>query len=77
MPTVQRFAGFTIYMYADDHPPPHFHVRGPGFGGVILLSNLEMDRGVLPPGILDEAVKWASRNKDVLYEQWRRLNDRD
>lgn len=25
MPSISRFFGITIYMYPDDHNPPHFH----------------------------------------------------
>jgi hypothetical protein len=30
VPTVSRFRGTTIYMYHDDHEPPHFHARYAG-----------------------------------------------
>ena len=26
MPEISRFYGIIIYMYIDDHNPPHFHV---------------------------------------------------
>ena len=26
MPEISRFYGILIYMYVDDHNPPHFHV---------------------------------------------------
>ena len=25
MPSISRFFGIVIYMYPDDHNPPHFH----------------------------------------------------
>jgi hypothetical protein len=27
MPEIARFYGVTIFMYFDDHPPPHLHAR--------------------------------------------------
>lgn len=32
MPAISMFYGIRIYMYARDHPAPHFHARyhGPG-----------------------------------------------
>ena len=27
VPTISRFYGIVIRMYANDHPPPHFHAR--------------------------------------------------
>jgi hypothetical protein len=29
MPRIERLAAVSIYIYADDHAPPHFHVKGP------------------------------------------------
>lgn len=77
MPSVMRFDQFTIYIYADDHAPPHFHVVGHGFNATIRLSDLSLDRGRLPPGILAEAIRWAAANLDDLKAAWETYNARD
>lgn len=77
MPSVMRFDQFTIYIYADDHAPPHFHVVGRGFNATIRLSDLSLNRGQLPPGIFAQAVTWAAANLDELKAAWETYNARD
>lgn len=77
MPSVQRFAQFTIDIYGDDHAPPHCHVVGRGFKAMVRLSDLQIDRGTLPRGIYAEAVTWAAANLEILTAGWNDLNDRD
>jgi len=38
MPTVLRFAGLRVTIYANDHPPPHVHVIGANGEAVFLLE---------------------------------------
>jgi hypothetical protein len=35
MPELARFYGIVIRMYADDHPPPHFHAQYAEFSAII------------------------------------------
>ena len=77
MPSVARFDRFTIYVYADDHAPPHFHVVGRDFNATVLIADLSLDRGRLPPGIFAEAVAWAAENLDTLNGAWETYNARD
>ena len=51
MPTIQRLRNFKVCMYADDHDPPHFHVLGPGWSGVIDLDTHTVCRGTFKAGI--------------------------
>ncbi|MGU3536258.1 DUF4160 domain-containing protein [Methylobacterium sp. A54F] len=76
MATVHRSERFKICVYADDHPPPHFHVVGRGFKATILLASLSLDAGKLPPEIMAEAVTWAAANLGTLRSEWERLNER-
>lgn len=77
MPSIQRFSAFTVYVYADDHAPPHFHVVGRGFNAAINISTLQIQRGTLSPGILAEAITWAATNRTTLVNAWEDLNERD
>ena len=51
-PATPEFFGIAIYMYFDDHPPPHFHARYAGFEAVIRIDDLRVERGELPPRAL-------------------------
>ncbi len=77
MPSVQRFDRFTIYVYGDDHAPPHFHVVGRGFKAIVRLSDLRIDRGMLPREVYRQAITWAEANLETLKTAWSDLNDRD
>jgi hypothetical protein len=77
MPTLHRLSSAKACMYADDHEPPHFHLLGIGWSGVIDLDTLAIRRGAIPKRDYLEAVQWAQANKAFLLSEWRRLNERD
>lgn len=78
MPSIQRLANVTIYIYADDHAPPHFHIRGPNSPGAqIEIETLRLMRGECHPRDLAEAITWAARNQPLLRAKWSELNERD
>jgi hypothetical protein len=76
MPTIARLSGAVIRMYADDHPPPHFHLVGAKSDAMIRLDTLDMLRGVADRRDLAEAVAWARSNLGALEMEWTRLNER-
>ena len=45
MPKIVRLANVAIYMYADDHAPPHFHMLGPESDALVELESLRVVRG--------------------------------
>jgi hypothetical protein len=55
-----RFLGIIIYMYYDDHPPPHFHARYGRHIAVIDIDTLAVLRGRLPPRALGLVIEWAA-----------------
>ncbi len=77
MPTIQRLANVTIYIYPDDHAPPHFHVRGPHSNIQIEIKTLQVLRGSYRPVDLAEAITWAARHQPLLREKWREFNERE
>ena len=42
MPEICRFFGIIISMFADDHNPPHFHIRYGDYNAIITL-----DKGIV------------------------------
>jgi hypothetical protein len=77
VPQIHRFTGRVKICMYPDHAPPHFHLRGPGWSAVISLSSLTILRGYAPPKELRRAVDWARANKELLKQEWERLNERD
>lgn len=42
MPEISRFFGIIIFMYFDDHNPPHFHVKYNEERAVFSILDLKM-----------------------------------
>jgi len=79
MPQVARFSNATLYIYAGDHAPPHFHLLGPDVSCQITIQTLEVLRGSIDSRILAEVKSWANHpaNRTLLRKIWRDLNERD
>lgn len=70
-------SGAAIYIYADDHAPPHFHVRGARSNAQIRIEDLQVMRGFILKADLVEAIEFAVGNSDLLDTKWRESNERD
>ena len=77
MPQISRFFGISIYMYYDEHNPPHFHARYGSDAAAIEISRLVILEGKLPPRVLGLIIEWASQHQDELMANWNAArNDR-
>jgi hypothetical protein len=78
MPTIAVILGMAIVFYYDDHEPPHFHVRAPGFKARINLADLSASEvnGRMRPQDLARLRAWAGRHRPELYENWTRARRR-
>jgi len=72
LPKVSEFFGISVYVYYDDHPPPHFHATYGGQEVVILIDSLRVSRGRLPPRALGLVLEWAFEHRPELGKVWRR-----
>lgn len=77
MPTVHRLSNARICMYADDHAPPHFHLKGPDWECMIDIDTLQIIEGDAVKRDYLDAISWARSNRDTLLSEWRRLNERE
>lgn len=74
MPRISEFYGIVIYMYFDDHNPPHFHAIYGGFEAEIQISSLEILDGYLPRRSLNLVRTWARGYRNELMENWDRAH---
>ena len=74
MPEVNSFYGFVIYMYFNEHNPPHFHVIYADFNAIITIED-GIVTGSLPRRALNLVYDWLDLHKDELMENWRRLEN--
>jgi hypothetical protein len=70
MPEISRFFGVVIYMYFNEHNPPHFHAKYSKYRAQIAIESLAVIEGYLPPKILSLVVKWAKIHKKELFKNW-------
>jgi hypothetical protein len=69
--------GAAIYVYANDHAPPHFHVRGAQSNAQVRIDTLEVTAGVISRGDRAEAFAYAAENRELLLVKWAEFNERD
>ncbi len=75
MPRISIFLGIVIYMYYDDHPPPHFHAQYEDSDCMFSIEG-NLLKGTMAPRALKLIKKWAVPHNNELHENWERsLND--
>jgi hypothetical protein len=62
MPHVSAFFGFSIWMYYNDHQPPHFHAEYSGAEVIIVIGSGNVYEGTL------------SRRAIRLVQEWEELD---
>jgi hypothetical protein len=77
MPRIARLSSVSIYIYADDHAPPHFHVLGQDTDIQVSIATLQIMRGRCRPAAYAEAIEWAAKNQPLLHAKWAEFNERD
>jgi uncharacterized protein DUF4160 len=74
MPRISQFFGILIYMYYNDHMPPHFHAKWAEYEAIILIctSNIRSSvyTGNLPKSQLDLVLGWAESHCMELMNNW-------
>jgi hypothetical protein len=76
LPEISRFLGIAIFMFWDDHGPPHFHARYGDERAKVSISPVSLVAGRLPPRVLALIVEWASLHQAELLANWDRCRRR-
>jgi hypothetical protein len=72
MPSICRFFGIVIYVYFDDHAPPHFHAKYAGHEALYEIETLRIYRGKLPQRAHNLVLEWADLYRAELMDNWHR-----
>ena len=75
MPRISEFFGVAIYMYFNDHLPPHFHAEYSEFEAVYAIDTLDILRGSLPRRAQSMVVEWALAHRAELRANWNRARE--
>ena len=70
MPRISQFFGILIYMYYNDHIPPHFHAKWAEYEAIIVIGTNRIYAGGLPKAQLDLVFRWATIHKEELMNNW-------
>lgn len=79
MPRIATLNSAAIYIYADDHNPPHFNLFGPDTNANIYIETGQVYVGKATRKALREALEWWNdeKNRQILRDRWKELNERD
>ena len=73
MPEISRFLGMKIFMYFNEHNPPHFHVEYNGYKASISIETFGVIDGKVPAKVLGLVVEWAENHQEELLQNWHNL----
>ena len=72
MPRISAFYGIVIWMYYDDHNPPHFHATYGAHEAIIEIATRRVLRGSLPARALRLVEEWSASHHGELSADWDR-----
>lgn len=70
MPEISRFYGIIIYMFFNDHNPPHFKVVYGEYEANVIIENGQLLNGDLPLSKIKLVQAWAEIHKEELLKMW-------
>ena len=75
MPEISRFLGIVIYIFYDEHNPPHFHAEYGKYKISVEIRN-GIVKGHFPKKQLRVVLDWHDVHKKELMEDWQlAIND--
>lgn len=70
MPEISRFLGIIIYMYYQEHTPPHFHAKYGDYRAVFSINELNIIEGNMPKRVVSLILEWAYDHRNELLLDW-------
>jgi len=72
VPRLSEFYGIVVYMYWDDHAPPHFHAIYGGEEAQVAIDGPTFLSGSLPRTATRLINEWVGLHRDELVANWER-----
>ncbi|NOT31297.1 MAG: DUF4160 domain-containing protein [Planctomycetes bacterium] len=69
MPKISEFYGVAIYMYHDEHAPPHFHAKHGGASAAFTFDGRVL-HGRVHPRVLRLVLEWTRIHLAELELNW-------
>ncbi len=70
MPEISRFLGIVIFMYFNEHNPPHIHVKYNEFMAVVDIRTMNVLDGRLPARVRGLIAEWVELHQTELLGMW-------
>lgn len=70
MPEICRFYGVVVYMFYNDHTPPHFKVKYGEFEANIMIENGNLMNGDFPLSKLKLVQAWLEIHREEILQIW-------
>ena len=70
MPLIDDFNGIKIYVYFDDHPPPHIHVKYCEFEMKIIIESGNPLAGDLPVRQKKMVNNWLLKRSNIVLKMF-------
>jgi len=70
MPRISHFYGIAIYMYYNDHAPPHFHAIYGEYDAAVEIATANRLDGQIPAKALSLVREWTELHRAELQENW-------
>ena len=74
MPRISFFYGIAVYLYYEDHPPPHVHARYGEYEAKVSVVSGEVIEGSLPRRAARLVAEWVGEHSDELQACWERAD---
>lgn len=74
MPRISIFFGIVVYMYYDDHNPPHFHALYDGLEAMFDFNG-NLIRGNISSKARQLIKEWCGLHSGELEENWQRAKE--
>ena len=75
MPCVSQFFGILIYLYYNEHAPPHFHAEYGGEEALYEIQTLRVYAGSLPRRVHNLVLEWADLHREELMQEWQKARN--
>ncbi|MGH9155621.1 MAG: DUF4160 domain-containing protein [Acidimicrobiales bacterium] len=72
MPRISEFYGIVIWLYYDEHPPPHFHATYGEHVVQVAIDSLDAIAGSLPNSAMRLVREWGQLHRGELATMWDR-----
>lgn len=64
----------TVWVYPNDHLPPHFQIVNPDFEALIDIQTFGFYAGFVKGAAGAAALEWARSNIAIIRAEWNRVN---